>query len=154
LAGFRAPEDKEALSQIGLLLRLYLSPLKTFSRILDEGRLVFAALAAVAVLLVMQVPRAAEYQLQRSREINQAVLARIDKAAKKAIEKHSVSAEEMSRDLDMEGYLAGQMSAVSGLRAIRTAADRFTAHNPTQYFSDRDRRLLRADGDPGTDILG
>src|SRR5947209_16591944 len=95
LAASGGPKNSDALSQIGLFLRLYISPLKTFSRILDEGRLLFAAVAAVAVLLAMQVPRAAEYELHRSREISRKMMARIDQAAKKAAAKHSTSAEEM-----------------------------------------------------------
>jgi len=123
------------LNQIGLLLRLYISPLKTFSRVLDEGRLVFAAAAAVAVLLALQVPRAAQYEVERSRETMRKMAAHIDRAAKRAAQNYATSVEDMRRELDREGYLEDLMSPVNGPAAIRTAAERFTAQNPSQCFS-------------------
>jgi hypothetical protein len=46
------------MAQIGLLLRLYIRPLSAFSRIIDEARLVFAVVAALAATLALQIPRA------------------------------------------------------------------------------------------------
>jgi tetratricopeptide (TPR) repeat protein len=45
------------LKQFRLLLQLYRRPLATFSKVIDEGRLPFAVIAALAVVLLLQVPR-------------------------------------------------------------------------------------------------
>jgi hypothetical protein len=45
------------LNQFRLLLQLYRRPLATFSKVIDEGRFLFALIAALAVLLLLQVPR-------------------------------------------------------------------------------------------------
>jgi len=44
------------VGQLKLLVGLYVAPLKTFSRILDEGRLLIAILAAVVTALTFQLP--------------------------------------------------------------------------------------------------
>jgi Flp pilus assembly protein TadD len=122
------------LSQISLLFRLYLSPLKTFSRILDEGRLLFAVAAAVGVLLVMQFPRAMEYQVREHRETMQRMKARVQ-ARIEAAKKRAASAEEIERATESEHDIEDIIAPVSASAAVRMAAERFTASNPTQYFS-------------------
>ena len=123
------------MSQISLLLGLYVRPLKTFSRVLDEGRLIFAALAAVAVLLVLQVPRAIEHQREEYKARMRAIQARAKQAAAKAEARGSSTPEQIESDLDMEDYFADMMAPVTGPPALRAAMDRFTLQNPTQYFS-------------------
>jgi tetratricopeptide (TPR) repeat protein len=127
------------LSQILLLLRLYVSPLKTFSRILDEGRLIFAAAAAIAVLLAIQVPRAIDYERAQTKALMRQAQARVEKAVAKAREKGTApsSAGQRQRD-DDEDYaesFADQFARMSGPPPIRLAVERFTAIDPLRYFS-------------------
>jgi tetratricopeptide (TPR) repeat protein len=120
------------LSQLSLLLRLYTNPLKGFSRILDEGRLIFAALAAVAVLLTLQVPRAAEYQRDQVKTALRTARARVANAvnaARKAADADTKASE------DDEDDLADAMAPPMGPPPVQLAVERFTARNPTQYFS-------------------
>jgi hypothetical protein len=126
------------LSQISLLFGLYVRPLKTFSRVLDEGRLIFAALAAVAVLLVLQVPRAIENQQEEHQARMRAIQARVKEAQAKAqgkTKRGASSAEQGDDEADTDEDFGGLMAPVSGPPAIGAAMDRFTARNPTQYFS-------------------
>jgi hypothetical protein len=48
------------LHQFKLLLQLYRRPLATFSKVIDEGRLPFAAIAALLVMFLLQIPRSIE----------------------------------------------------------------------------------------------
>lgn len=119
------------MSQIGLLLRLYIRPLQTFSRILDEGRLLFAALAAVGVLLAIQIPRAEEY---RRNEIQTLMKARAERAAQRAKQPAPATAgpEDSEREPDMELLLAVMDSTG---KLPNQAADRFVGLTPKQYLA-------------------
>ena len=121
------------MSQIRLLLRLYVSPLKTFSRILDEGRLIFAALAAITVVLALQIPREAQFAREESKAIMRAIQQRTQKAAAAMREKGvDKGREEFSRD--MEEYYA-DLLADARATTLPRVVDTFTAVNPTHYFS-------------------
>jgi hypothetical protein len=48
------------LLQLRLLLRLYRRPLAAFSAIIDQGQVAFAVVAAIAVMLLFQIPREVE----------------------------------------------------------------------------------------------
>jgi TolA-binding protein len=119
------------LSQIGLLLRLYISRLKTFSRILDEGRLIFAALAAVAVLLAPQMPRVMEYQKQEANALARASKARAEQRAK---QQSPSTAETQTPESDpaMQEYLTLMMGKTI---LPNQAVDRFIGLTPKQYFA-------------------
>jgi tetratricopeptide (TPR) repeat protein len=128
------------LNQILLILRLYVDPLKTFSRILDEGRLIFAALAAVAVLLAIQIPRAVEYDRVQAQEIQKRIKARAEKIAAEKKAHPAKDAEEddsESDDLAAErrAYLEAYQARRFGPVPFTLAIDRFTAQSPTQYFA-------------------
>ena len=47
--------------------------------------------------------------------MTRAIAARIDKAAAKAVREHTVSVEQMSKDLDIEGYMAEMKTPLTGL---------------------------------------
>jgi hypothetical protein len=44
-------------------------PLEAFSRILDEGLLIFAVLTAVSIILVLQLSRAAEFRREETKSV-------------------------------------------------------------------------------------
>jgi tetratricopeptide (TPR) repeat protein len=121
--------------QIGLLFRLYVSPLKTFSRIIDEGRLIFALLAAVAVVLALQVPRTAEYNQQTAAAYGRRLAARLPAPVRaKMRQGGDLSADEQKQLIDaINQEVAGGGSA--GPPSVQLSVDRFTARVPTQYFS-------------------
>ena len=112
------------MSQFGLLVRLYTNPLRTFSRVIDEGRLLFAIVAAVTVLLALQAPRAAEHH-RRSLEKYSHLVA----AAKAA------GGAEMGDDL--AETMASAMEMVEPMRGagwLGGAVDLFTLRSPVRYF--------------------
>ena len=121
------------MSQLTLFFRLYFSPLKSFSRILDEGRLIFAALAAIAVLLLVQLPRAAEQQREEAKAMMRNVQARVEKAAAKAGQNGTPAGDEAAEG--MRDAYADMMASVRGPLTVRAAVDRFTGENPASYFS-------------------
>lgn len=125
------------MSQIQLFLRLYISPWKSFSRVLDEGQFVFAALAAVAVVLALQVPRAAEVRREESKAAMRAVRARVDRAVAKAKQKGAVDAGQAESAVqdEMQDLMADSIAPQAALPSLLTAVNRFTAQNPTQYLS-------------------
>jgi tetratricopeptide (TPR) repeat protein len=130
------------LNQIILLLRLYFDPLKTFSRILDEGRLIFAALAAVAVLLAIQIPRTVDYELARANEVRQRIQANAARiAAERKAHPKTEAADSGDDESDEEGaseraaYLEEYQGRRTGAAPITLAIDRFTLQSPTQYFA-------------------
>src|SRR5262249_14662355 len=143
----RVPLDlniEVALNQILLLLRLYVDPLKTFSRILDEGRLIFAAVAAVAVLLAVQIPRVAEYDRVQMQEIQKRIMAA--HAEKIAAEEKAHPAKNAEKDDSQSDELAAERAAYLqayqvhqarsfGPVPLTLAIDRFTAQSPTQFFA-------------------
>jgi tetratricopeptide (TPR) repeat protein len=123
------------LAQLRLLLRLYVRPLDTFSRILDEGRLLFALIAAAAVTLSLQIPRVVEFHRQEIDAARQAAMEKVNRVvAKEAARGRQVTAEQVQSDLEDEGYF-DEFTAPAGPLPIRNAIDRFTGLNPTQYFT-------------------
>jgi tetratricopeptide (TPR) repeat protein len=123
------------LAQLRLLLRLYIRPLDTFSRILDEGRLLFGLIAAVAVTLFLQLPRAVEFHRHEMDAAVQTAMQKLDRAVGKGVARGGpVTAEQVRRDLEEEGYFDGFAEGV-GPPPLQKALDRFTGVNPTQYFS-------------------
>jgi tetratricopeptide (TPR) repeat protein len=117
------------VSQIGLLLRLYVRPLSTFSRIIDEARLLFAVIAALAAMLALQIPRSAEYYRQAA-----AGYSRIAKAREAAIAAHGRHPVRPSQaDGDGEGDEI-RLPGPPGPPRIQVAVDEFTARAPMQYF--------------------
>lgn len=125
------------MRQLGLLLGLYLSPLKTFSRILDEGRLVFAVIAAIAVVLALQIPRTADYERERAKQVAWAVREKVmkmeAKARARAEQKLPPSDESTGEESDND--LADLMTPAPAQPPVVDAIYRFTARNPNQYFS-------------------
>jgi cytochrome c-type biogenesis protein CcmH/NrfG len=123
------------LGQIGLLLRLYISPLKTFSCILDEGSLIFAAIAALAVILGLQVPRVAEYQRLRYQQIMQRITARKQALAAehaKSAKQQPAESSDAENGEDDEAYngLAETMTMIGGMRHENPVAV-FIGQTPT-----------------------
>jgi hypothetical protein len=124
------------LSQISLLFRLYISPLKTFSRILDEGRLMFAVAAAVAVVLALQVPRAIEHDREATKELMREARARVAKAVAKAREKGAAVPQSQQAEHDAYDEDAfADMMAPPPPPSIPMAMERFTGQNPAQYIA-------------------
>jgi tetratricopeptide (TPR) repeat protein len=123
------------LGQLKLLLRLYFRPLDTFSRLLDEGLLLFAVAAAVAVTLALQLPRAQEFHRQELDAAMRTAMQKMDRAVARATARGgTVTAEQVRRDLEDEGYFDGFMEA-AGPQPLRNTIDRFTGANPTQYIT-------------------
>ena len=129
------------MSQIILLLRLYISPLKTFSRILDEGRLMFAVAAAVAVVLALQVPRAVEADREAAKTYIRAAKARVEQRvaeAKKRAAANPVAAQQAEHqaepDPDDEDSFA-DMVAPPPPPSLAMAMQGFTGQNPSRYIS-------------------
>ncbi|HEY1494972.1 MAG TPA: tetratricopeptide repeat protein [Candidatus Solibacter sp.] len=123
------------MSQLRLLFRLYFRPLDTFSRILDEGRLPFAVIAAVAVTLLLQLPREAEFHRQEMDAALRRAMQTVDRVvAKEASRGRMVTGEQVQRDLKDEGFFDGLAEPASP-PTFQRAIDRFTGVNPTQYFS-------------------
>jgi tetratricopeptide (TPR) repeat protein len=129
------------LRQLALLFRLYISPLRTFSRILDEGRLLFAVAAAIVVMLTLQIPRTADYYREqakaRSRAVREKVAKMQEKARVRAEEKEPPPDQERAaRDESDDDDFADLMTPPSlEPPSVMDAIDRFTASTPTQYFS-------------------
>jgi len=71
---------------------------EAFGRILDEGRLIVAALAAAGVLLALQVPRAAEYEREQHKAVMRMILVRTAKAAEIAREKGEQKGKEAANE--------------------------------------------------------
>jgi tetratricopeptide (TPR) repeat protein len=111
------------LTQFSLLFRLYVKPFETFSRILDEGRLIFAALTAIATVLGLQIPRAAEHRREEMKTLMREARARVESAVANG------RAAEVSDDI------ADLMAPVTGPLPFHTAVERFTGENPTEYFA-------------------
>jgi hypothetical protein len=88
------------LAQLKLLLRLYIiRPLDTFSRILDGGRRLFAIIAAAAVTLALQLPRAVELHRQEMDAALWSAMQKVDRVvAKEAARGRTVTAERVQRD--------------------------------------------------------
>jgi tetratricopeptide (TPR) repeat protein len=123
------------LSQLRLLLRLYFRPLDTFSRILDEGRLLFAVIAAVTVTLSLQLPREAEFRRQETDAALRTAMRKLDRVVAKGMARGgTVTGEQVQRDLQDEGFFDG-FAGPTAPPTFRNAIDRFTGVNPTQYFS-------------------
>jgi tetratricopeptide (TPR) repeat protein len=122
------------LSQIALLLRLYISPLKTFSRILDEGRLIFAALAAITVVLALQVPRQAQYERDEYKAMMRAFEQRVHNVTSTMREKGEQKGREQLSE-EMQEYYADLMESARRTPTFERVVDSFTAVNPTNYFS-------------------
>jgi tetratricopeptide (TPR) repeat protein len=125
------------MGQITLLLRLYISPLKAFSRIIDEARLIFALLAAVGVMLALQVPRSTVYYRQQSEKYSQEIKAKVAAAMQKAKTRSDASEQPAEADGsddedDSEAYVPALRSL--GPPPIWAAIDRFTVRVPTEYF--------------------
>jgi tetratricopeptide (TPR) repeat protein len=122
------------VGQIGLLFRLYVTPLKAISRILDEGRLIFAVAAAIAVLLAIQLPRAAQYEREQNKAMMRFVQERIQKATDNFRAKgEKFDAKALSEET--QEYYADLMAAATGPPSIQTVIERFVAINPTRYLS-------------------
>jgi tetratricopeptide (TPR) repeat protein len=122
------------LNQLGLLLRLYFNPVQTFCRILDEGRLIFAAAAAIAVLLAIQLPRLAEYEMDETKAMMRAINARVEKAVAAAQEKgQKVDVAELREQMaDEYPDIRDGSRATPGIPSV---VSRFTALDPTVTFS-------------------
>lgn len=123
------------MSQIKLLLRLYVNPSKTFSRILDEGQLVFAAFAALAVVLALQIPREAVYRAAETKERMSTAKQRIDKAIERATRSVTSGQKQLSQAMDEEWDDVSDAMELPSQPPLRTAVDRLTGANPTQYLS-------------------
>jgi tetratricopeptide (TPR) repeat protein len=128
------------VSQLSLLFRLYRNPLKAFSRILDEGRLPFAVAVALLALLALQIPRAAEYQDEHSRQMSQLAsekVARLQARIKNRVDHNGYHPEdERATRAQMQEDMDDLMSMPSAtLPTVPDAINRFTSHTPAQYFS-------------------
>jgi tetratricopeptide (TPR) repeat protein len=150
------------LRQFTLLLRLYLSPLRTFSQILDEGKVIFALAAALVAMLALQVPRTADYNRSQAKLRAQAVRAKVErmqaqlraKARATSLANTQAAAEtkpganadpkasstaptnDAADSDDDDDALADLMTPPSTeAPSALEAMDRFTARAPTQYFS-------------------
>jgi tetratricopeptide (TPR) repeat protein len=122
------------VNQIGLFLRLFASPLTSFSRILDEGRLLFAVVTAVAVMLSVQLPRSFQVDEEEAAAARLAVKARLERAkALAAAQQGSRSAGEITQD--MAADLADDVSPIQGPPSMTRAASRFIGQVPRNYFS-------------------
>jgi len=122
------------LNQIFLLLRLYVTPGKAVSRILDEGRLIVAALGAIAVLLALQVPRAADYEREQNKALMRLIQARTEKAVEITREKGAQQGKEAMHEVLAETY-ADMMSSLHGPPTLQRLVGQFTAESPAHYFS-------------------
>ena len=115
------------MSQIVLLLRLYISPLKTFSKIVDEGRLFFAVIAALAAVFALQMPRTVEYQRQAAETYSRILKEKRAQAASKAAEADVADETDEADEAPIPRLPFGTVS-------IPEAAERFTARSPSHYF--------------------
>ena len=125
------------MGQFALLLRLYISPLKAFSRIIDEGRLLFALAVALVAMLALQVPRSTMFYAQQAKKFSEEIKQR-KAAAKDAAQKRGqpntakTQADDDDDDDDSEAF-APKMPPF-GPGSILTAIDRFTVRSPTEYL--------------------
>lgn len=115
------------MNQISLLLHLYVRPLKAFSRILDEGRIAFAAVVAIAVVLALQLPRVAEYRYERYKALVCAFNGHV-KDPSDAVKDPPIASE-----LDDDDALA--LASLVGPPLIQRIAERLAGVNPTEYFT-------------------
>ncbi len=122
------------MNQIVLLLQLYFAPSKSFSRILDEGRFLVALIAAVAVTLALQIPRASEYQTARAAQFQAARDRVIRELPKDPSADPEAAAERIHTAIDQEMARAAA-EAGQGRGALLPAADRFTSADPSATFS-------------------
>lgn len=122
---------------IALLLRLYISPLRAFSKIVDEGRLVFAVLAALAAVFAVQMPRTIEYQRQAAETYSRILKEKRAQAAAKTKaspdEKDSADQADAADEND-ESDEAEAPPIPFGLPSIQYAAERYAARAPSQYL--------------------
>jgi len=115
------------MAQIGLLLRLYVRPLSTFSRIIDEARLLFAVIAALAATLALQIPRTAESYRETAEAYARAAKAKQASPAAQA----QPASRKTDGDPDAEDF---RMPMPPGPPPIWVAVDEVIARPPTQYI--------------------
>lgn len=131
------------MSQLNLLLQVYLRPLMAFSGVLDYGRLLFAVAVAATAVLTLQIPRAAEYERERAGKTERAVADSVAKMAAsmeaRAREKGAKGATPAEMERAREEYaddLYGMMAqGAPAPPSVVDAMGRFTGRDPTQYFS-------------------
>ena len=126
------------MSQFSLLFRLYISPLKTFSRILDEGRLVFALACALIAVLTLQIPRTVDYYREQAKQTSRLVrerVARMQAKAQARAEKNTPPEGSAASDESDDDFADLMTPPALAPPSILDAIDRFTARTPTQYFS-------------------
>jgi hypothetical protein len=118
------------MNHVLLVLRLYTAPLKSFSRIIDEGRLLFAVLSALAVVIALQAPRSFDSYSEAPRHEARA------KAARTAAEAARQPQAGESEDEDDESPAQGAVPVrPQGLAALQALVERFTLQTPGQYLS-------------------
>jgi tetratricopeptide (TPR) repeat protein len=115
------------LDQFRLLLKLYRNPLAAFSNIIDEGRVIFAVCAAIAAMLLLQVPREIEVNrtIAWAQSYAAAHKAEID-AARSQIEQNASAGDEEEDEDEYE--------PPSSRARLTAAVDQFTAVAPYHYF--------------------
>jgi tetratricopeptide (TPR) repeat protein len=127
-----------------LFLQLYYSPLKAFSRILDEGRLLFALGVAVAALLAVQLPRTNEYYREQAKQRTRAIkakVARMEEEMRRRAERKEAapdsrqSAAAREDDGDDDELSSLMPPARFAAPSFAGAADRLMARDPTQYLA-------------------
>lgn len=118
------------MSQIVLLLRLYISPLKTFSKIVDEGRLLFAVIAALAAVFALQMPRTIEYQRQAAVTYSRMLKEKRAQAAAKADKSDAADESDDADEVDP----VPMPSIPFGTVSLQDAAERFVGRSPSRYF--------------------
>jgi tetratricopeptide (TPR) repeat protein len=119
---------------------LYVAPLKTFSRILDEGRLLVAIIAAVAVALIFQLPTGIlMYRVMREdpaaaveRRIEARQAARAAKA-KNQVQNHNRNDSYESQDEPAPAH-RGQRTPLSYTPPFLAAIYDFTLNGPIFFF--------------------
>src|SRR5262245_45189905 len=119
-------QGDDSLTQFRFLLQLYRRPLAAFSTIIDQGQFLFAAIAALAVMLLLQFPR--ELELKRAMAWAHAYAAAHPaemEAAKKAAE------QEMERNPAPE---AEEFRWTAGDQ-VKSAIDIFTGYTHFSYLS-------------------
>ena len=94
----------------------------------------FAAAAAIAVLLAIQVPRAADYEREEYKARLRAMTARIEKARAIMAQKGEQAGQAAVRE-EIEEYSADYMASFTAPPSLKKTVDRFTAVTPTQYFT-------------------
>jgi tetratricopeptide (TPR) repeat protein len=128
------------VGQLRLLVGLYIAPLKTFSRILDEGRLLVAVIAAVVVGLVFQLPTAIlMYEVARvdpaaivERRIEERQAAQAAKVKNQGQNKNRNDGDES--DPEPAPAHRGHRAPLSYTPPLSSSIDDFTLNGPILYF--------------------